>query len=197
MSMRKIDLATMATNELLLNERKRRVNGLCGVNCFQKHNLMSSLSMMPIHFRTTVDNTVHWPRQNYEKDCVSNVRGFQCGCGKSWEVNPDRSRKLHDLTKCTWNRATGDVICSDYEKPPNHELCMIKSYLDMAVKSTCRCLPSITLVKHGKVEASRIHFSTHLNHLLVQECGYCPWGEANCGSFCTTCLHYCGIQHEP
>ena len=96
MSMRKIDLATMATNELYLNERRRRVNGLCGVNCYQKHNLMSSLSMMPIHFRTTVDDTVHWPRQNYEKDCVSNVRGFQCGCGKSWKVNPDRSRKLHD-----------------------------------------------------------------------------------------------------
>ena len=39
MSMRKIDLATMATNEYL-NKRRRRVNGLCGVDCYQKHNLM-------------------------------------------------------------------------------------------------------------------------------------------------------------
>ena len=31
---------------------------------------------MQIHFCTTVDDTVHWPRQNYKKDCVSNVRGF-------------------------------------------------------------------------------------------------------------------------
>ena len=82
MSMRKIDLATTATNELLLNERRRRVNGLCGVNCYQKHNLMSSLSMMPIHFRTTVDDTVHWPRENYENDCVSNVRGFNAVVAK-------------------------------------------------------------------------------------------------------------------
>ena len=78
--------------------------------------------MMLIHFPTTVDDTVHWRRQNFEKDCVSNVRAFQCGCGKSWKVNPDGSRKLHDLTKCVSNRATGDVICSDYNKPPNHAL---------------------------------------------------------------------------
>ena len=36
MSMRKIDLATMATNELLLNEHRRRVNGLCGVKLLSK-----------------------------------------------------------------------------------------------------------------------------------------------------------------
>ena len=101
MSMRKIDLATMATNELYLNEHTRRVNGLCVVNCYQRHNLMSSLSTMPIHFHTTVDDTVHWPRPNYEKDCVSNVRGFQYCCVKSWKVNPEGSRKLHNLTKCT------------------------------------------------------------------------------------------------
>ena len=45
--------------------------------------------MMPMHFRTTVDDTVHWPRQNYEKDHVSNVRGLQCGCGEKWSRDDD------------------------------------------------------------------------------------------------------------
>ena len=197
MAMRKIDLATTATNELYLNKRRRRACGLCGVNCYQKHNLMSSLSMLPLHFRSTVDDTIHWLRQNYERDCVSNVKGFTCGCGKNWEVNNDGSRQLHDLTKCVWNKAAGDVICSDYNKSTNHALNTIKFYLDLAVKSTCRCLPSMTLVKHGQVKASRIRLSDHLNHLLVQDNCYCPWREANCGNFCTTRLHYCGIQHEP
>ena len=99
------------------------------------------------------------------------------------EVNNDGSRQLHDLTKCIWNKATGDVICFDYNKSTNHALNMIKSYLDLAVKSTCGCLSSMTLVKHGQVKASRIHLSDHLNHLLVQKNCYCPWREANCGNF--------------
>ena len=59
MAMRKIDLATTATNELYLNEHRQGVCGLCSVNCYQKHNLMSSLSMLPLHFCSTVDDTIH------------------------------------------------------------------------------------------------------------------------------------------
>ena len=65
---------------------------MCRINCFQNHNLSSSLSMMPMHFRMTVDDTIHWPRQNYEKDHVSNVRGLQCGCGQKWS-HDDKGNK--------------------------------------------------------------------------------------------------------
>ena len=58
--------------------------------------------------------------------------------------------------KCVWNKVTGDVICGNYEKSSNHGLNRIKSYLDLAVKSTCRCQPSITLCKHSGIELSRI-----------------------------------------
>ena len=43
--------------------------------------------MMPIRFRTMVDNTIHWPTQNYELDHVANVRGKKCGCGRKWWVD--------------------------------------------------------------------------------------------------------------
>ena len=75
----------------------------------QKHNLMSSLSMLLLHFHSTVDDTIHWPWQSYERDCISNVKGFTCSCGKNWKVNNDGSRQLHNLTKCIWNKATDDV----------------------------------------------------------------------------------------
>ena len=32
----------------------------------------------------TVDDTVHWPRKNYEKGHISNVNGLRCGCGEKW-----------------------------------------------------------------------------------------------------------------
>ena len=185
----------MVGSELELNEYRRKKYGLCGVNCYQNHNLMSSLSMMPLYFLTLVDDMTHWPRQNYEKDCVSNVRGLLCGCGREWQINNDGKKLLRSLSKCAWKKITGDVICSNYEKSSNHGLNRIKSYLDLAIKSTCRCQPSITLCKHSRIELSRICKSKCSNHSLRQEDGYCPWCIATCGEFCTTCLHYCGIQH--
>ena len=50
-------------------------------------------------FRTTVNDTVHWPSQNYEKDCVANVPGFKCGCGREWRED----YHLHDMVDCSWN----------------------------------------------------------------------------------------------
>ena len=64
-SMRKIDLSVVGS-KLELNEYRRKKYGLCEVNCYQNHNLKSSLSMMPLYFRTLVVDTTHWPRQNYE-----------------------------------------------------------------------------------------------------------------------------------
>ena len=72
-----------------MKKYRQKKYGLCGVNCYQNHNLMSSLNLMPLHFGTTVEDTIHWPRQNYEKDCVSNMRGLFCGCGRKWQVDTD------------------------------------------------------------------------------------------------------------
>ena len=192
--MRRLDLSSIDC-EVDLEEYRRTNYGMCGVNCFQNHNLSSSLSMMPMHFQTTVDDTVHWPRQNYEKDHISNVRGLRCGCGEKWSHDEKGNKRLHNLTKCAWITATGDIICGNYEKPANYALNRVKSYLDLVVKTTCRCHPSVTLSKHSEVESSRVCQSNLSNHLLRQENTYCPWRNVNCGEFCTTCLHYCGIQH--
>ena len=62
---------------------------------------MSSLSMMSIHFRTMLDDTVHWPSQNYKKDHVANVHGFSRGCGQKWNVNNKGKKEFHNLSDCT------------------------------------------------------------------------------------------------
>ena len=181
--------------EVCLNQMRREKYCLCDMNCYQNHNLMSTLSVMPVHFHTMVDDTVHWPTQNYKKDHVANVRGFLCRCGRKWHTNDKGDKELHDLSECCWKEYMGDIICSNYDKSPRHGLHNIRSYLELAIKSMCRCQPSITLSKHAEVESSRIFQSKFQNHLLRQEGGCCPWRNVNCEEFCTTCLHYCGIQH--
>ena len=104
-----------------------------------------------MHFRSTVDDTIHWPRQNYERDCVSNVHGFKCGCGRNWR----RNFRLHDIFDCSWNKCTSDVIYSNYDNSPNCGICPIVSYLDLAVKSTCRCLSFISLIKHDNIHCNK------------------------------------------
>ena len=47
---------------------RRRRYGYCRVNCNLCHNLSSTLAMLPMNLRTCIDDTIHWPRQNYEKD---------------------------------------------------------------------------------------------------------------------------------
>ena len=80
-------------------------------------------------FRTAIDNTIHWPHQNYEKDCVANVCGFKCGCGREWRED----YRLHDMVNCSWNKCTGNIICSEYSHNTNHQLNTIWSYCDLAV----------------------------------------------------------------
>ena len=85
---------------------------------------------------------------------------------------------------------TGDVICSDYSRDVHGDLNTIRSYLNLAVKETCRCLPSMTLLKHSRAGIR------HINHSCFHpNGGACGWMKANCEMFCTTCIHYCGIQH--
>ena len=74
--------------------------------------------MLPIYFCTTVDHTIHWPRQNYEKDHAANEHGFNCGCGHEWDVNEKGEKELHNVADRGWHDYTGDVICSDYNKSP-------------------------------------------------------------------------------
>ena len=45
---------------------------------------------------TTVDDTAHWPRQNYEKDHISNVRRLQCGCGEKWSHDDKGNKQPHN-----------------------------------------------------------------------------------------------------
>ena len=66
-------------DELSLHCKWCSTFGLCGANCNQKHNIMSSLSLLPIYFHTMVDNIIHCPHQNYVKDHVANVRGAKRG----------------------------------------------------------------------------------------------------------------------
>ena len=53
----------------------RQLYGYCGVNCNLCHSLSSTLAMLALNLRTHVDDTIHWPRQNYEKDHKANIRG--------------------------------------------------------------------------------------------------------------------------
>ena len=147
-----------------------------------------------------VDDTIHWPRQNYKKDHAANVYSFNCGCGREWDVNEKGEKDVEkDVANCGWHDYTGDVICLDYNKSPNHNLNRIHSYQEFAIKSARRCQLSITLItliKHAEAESSHIHADNLNHHLLKQEHYTCPWRNVNSEDFCTTCLHYCSIQHE-
>ena len=65
----------------------------CGVNCNLRHNLHSMLGMISLNLKTSVDDTVHWPCQNYDKNHESNMHGVRCGCRKKWS----KDMKLHSL----------------------------------------------------------------------------------------------------
>ena len=182
-------------NKLGLRESRRRQYGMCGSHCLMNHNLHSNLSLLLMYFRSRVDDTIHWPRQNYECDHVSYVRGKNCSCGQLWQMDVEENKKLHNVDgACAWVESTGDVICSNHAKPPFYGLNPICSYLDLAVKMVCRCQPSISIAKHGRMKKSRC--KNHCNSLLRTENIYCPWGKSSSFQrFCQVCFHYCGIQH--
>ena len=83
LAMRRVRLHRLF-DELDLQHEQRKFHGMCGINCNQKHNLMSSMRLLPLQFCSRVNDTVHWPRQNYKKDGIATVQGYKCGCGKVW-----------------------------------------------------------------------------------------------------------------
>ena len=56
-----------------MQHTRRQLYGYCGVNCNLRHNLFSTLAMLALNLRTCVDDTIHWPRHNCEKDYEANV----------------------------------------------------------------------------------------------------------------------------
>ena len=58
LSVRKIRL-DLCNGIISYKEKIRETLGFCGINCNQCHNCSSSLSYLPIHFRTKVDDTTH------------------------------------------------------------------------------------------------------------------------------------------
>ena len=112
-----------------LEKHRRKQYGYCGSNCNLRHNL---------NLRTQVDDTVHWPRQNYEKDHEANVCRPRCGCGQERR----KDKRLYNVCECGWMQRSGDVICAEYDKDTNYGLNTIKSFCDLAIRTTCRCLLS-------------------------------------------------------
>ena len=53
---------------------------------------------------------------------MANVCGFKCGCGREWH----QDYHLHDMVDCSWNKCTGDIICSEYSHDMNHQLNTIR-----------------------------------------------------------------------
>ena len=145
------------------HRHRRQTYGNYGASCNLLHNLMSTLALLPVNLRTTVDSTVHWARQNYEKDHEANVWGTRCGHGKSWQSD----MTLHSLPECGWLSKSGNLICSNYEKDTNHGLNEIKSYCELAIKTTCRCVPSWGLLKHGSLRDA-----SHYGHSLGTQCSF-------------------------
>ena len=182
LSSRKIHLEK-CTGIIMFREQIRKSLGFCGINCNQCHNLSSGLSYLPIHFRTKLNDTAHWPHQNYEKDHVANVHGKECDCGEAWLP----SGRLHNYEgQCRWLNVTGDVICSDYNSDIYEGINSMTSYMDLVVTHGCRCLPSNSLLKHS---CATNHFRSSTT-LQVNE-RFCRWNGAVCNSNCSTCVHYC------
>ena len=168
-----------------LEKHRRKQYGYCGSNCNLRHNLSSTLAMMCLNLRTQVDDTVHWPRQNYEKDHEANVCGPRCGCHQEWR----KYKRLHNVSECGWMQRSGDVICAEYDKDTNYGLNTIKSFCDLAIRTTCHCLPSWSLLKHGSLMNRDTLYYGHPRD------GKCEWSLGCCKNYCSTCVHYCGIQH--
>ena len=182
LSLRKMRLEK-CTGIITFREKIRKSLGFCGINCNQRHNLSSGLSYLPIHFRTKFNDTAHWPRQNYERDHVSNVRGNECGCGKPWLP----SGRLHNYEgQCGWLNVTGDIICSDYNLNVYEGINLITSYTDLVVVHACHCLPSNSLLKHACATNHFRGVST-----LEVDGRFCGWNGAVCNSHCLMCVHYC------
>ena len=65
MGMRHVELCSIH-NKLRIRESRSFQCGMCSSHCLMNHNLHLNLSMLPMYFRSRVDDMIHWPRQNYE-----------------------------------------------------------------------------------------------------------------------------------
>ena len=169
-----------------LHHYRRKSYGVCGVNCNLCHNLHSTMGTLNMNLRSRVGEPVHWPHQNYEIGHVANVSGHVCGCGEEW--NSDM--KLHNIIECAWMKNMGEVMNGNYDMHTNTGLNVVKSYCDLAIKKTCQCMPSWSLLKHGQL-CGRL--TTIYGHDMRTS-----WelGESNCKCYCSSCAHYCGLSHE-
>ena len=61
---------------------------------------------------------------------------------------------------------TRDVINGNYYMHTNTGLNVIKSYCDLAIKRTCRCMPSWSLLRHGQLRGRLTTISEHLVNLV-------------------------------
>ena len=175
-----------AMNKKCKRRHWRKTFGICGTNCNLRHNLHSTMGMLALNLRSRMNDTVHWPRQNYNKDHVANVHGTLCSCGMEWT----KDMKLHQLSTCAWMNRTGDVINADYDKATNEDLNNVNSYCEFAIKTACRCIPSWSLLKHGCLPNRN---TTVFGHDLRT---HCEFGASSCKRYCNACVHYCGISHE-
>ena len=92
-----------------------------------------------------MNDTAHWPHQNYERDHASSVNGVECGCGRPWQA----SGQLHNFeSSCGWMKATGDIICGDFDANLHEGINPITSYVGLATSHACHCIPSMSLLKH-------------------------------------------------
>ena len=98
--------------------------------------------------------------------------------------------KLHNIIMCAWMKNTGDVINGNYDMHTSTGLNIVKSYCDLAIKRTCRCMPSWSLLKHGQL---RGRLTTIFGHDMRTSCEF---GGSNCKCYCSSCAHYCGLSHE-
>ena len=92
--------------------------------------------------------------------------------------------KLHNIIESAWMKNTGDIINGNYDMHTNTGLNVIKLYCDLAIKRTCRCMPSWSLLKHGQL---RGRLTTIYCHDMRTSCEF---GESNCKCYCSSCAHY-------
>ena len=185
---RKLCLADVP-NQWVYRQQLRNQTGMCTINCNQRHNLHSGLATLTVRFRTKFNDVGHWPRQNYEADHVSGVSGDKCGCGREWS-DDGRVHSLGLLSKCLWTRRTGDVISMTYDRDIYEGINPVTSFGEFAVHHACRCLPSMTLLKHcPSTERLRRGGGTNEHD---KDC--CSWKSVSCGENCSSCVHYCSCN---
>ena len=75
--------------------------------------------------------------------------------------------KLHNIIKCARMKNTGDIINGNYDMHINTGLNVVKLYCDLAIKRTCRRMPSWSRLKHGQLRGkAHNHFWSRHENIL-------------------------------